>query len=113
MELNNTKAIRKWIGEHEYLQPVYQSEEVNIIGELYGVAHTLYLTESDWQAVTLRRIYRADNLDHALAKYVFGSSRHRSGRGTEYVDMTIRDNFNWTEQKIEVFPLAKGTDRFY
>lgn len=127
MILKTAKEIREWMSTqtppvtelHAYTPRELHamdfskpSRKVPDDGQYYGVVHILH-TADGCPLITLRRVYIAKNADEALRWYLFGPSRHPSGRGEECVDVTLWKNFRREPQRIDVFPLTEGTDHFY
>lgn len=120
IKLEELKVIKKWIETNtpkvspiiiftaEKIKTSEHKKTTNTGGTYFAVEHTLY-TEKGWPLVTLSRIFRAKDAENALSQYIFGPSRHTSGKGEEFVDVTFRDNFTRVEQEIQVFKIKEGT----
>ncbi len=89
-----------------------QPDQLTDGNHYYGVVRTVY-TADDWPLITLERVFVAKSAEEALAGYVFGPSKHMSGRGSKYLGVILRTNRTDRPQDINVFRLAEGTDSFY
>jgi hypothetical protein len=122
IRLDNLKSIKKWIEKHMPAERHLVVQSVDEIlkapireprgkGVFYGVQHILYADDGS-PLVAFGRVYRAKNAEEALERYVFGPSRHVSGKGEQCIDVTLYDDFKRAVQEITVFRLAEGTDKF-
>jgi len=127
IQLDEVKGIRQWIRRHP-LEPktrgfmtveelIAEEEEDADCPECanhdyWVVEHTLGTGDGS-PLITLVRVYRARDAEDALMQYAYGPSRHHAGRGTEYVDVTLRDSFNHLPQQISVYKLAGTTDSLW
>jgi len=130
LTLKNPEAIGNWMDQNysiyypdgggkamtpqELLEYTGENPSDQLLdGMLYfGIEHTVF-TADGWPLVTLERVFVANNAEDALAKYVFGPSKHLTGSGNNYIGVILRTNLTDRPQKIHVLRLAEGTDSFY
>ena len=105
-------------GKGMTLQELLECTEENQSDQLpdgmlyFGVKHTVFAADGR-PLVTVERVFAAKNAEEALAGYVFGPTKHVSGRGNNYLGVILRTNLTDRPQRIRVFRMAEGTDCFY